>query len=567
MNRPTPNDRMDEEEIRGWIAEAGDCRVETRPEHVDRVRNVLLEHAVLPREPVIALDETESAPLGIGLIRLFGLACVVAAALFGAVHLSSRPTDGWASIAQALHDQPWIHIVTSGPEGLDEESWISPRFELLARKRHRGAELWDVEFDDIQRGVKEEYIAEENKIYRDMNDHGRRNRQAQELEIFGQLLQVESFKTSPIPDMELIAESHRDVIERGKTWKVYELTLRGVVGKKFDVKMSIQVDPKTGLPQTWNIEAEDGTLQMTFDYPATGPADLLALGVPATAKRDSSPPEESLDQVLNGLRVGRTRFDDYCAYVWTESATAADLRRVWRKGQKWRVENTLPRSTTKGAMIRHDPIPIDIDLAGLKQRENELVFEPEAVFDGITLSYYPYKPKATDPGQPSVVERKQIRSQQIYGMPDDPNNPWPDMLPELLGHPDVAGPTRFSARLWEYALDTKPNDGPSSTLRLHARHPPDHGLFDNYRIWIDPEKNYLALQAEFRVNEPAARSERNRVVYVDTKILTELGRSPNGFWYPTRVLRKSSKNQGDQVTRFLLDFQAAIPDALFEPIK
>jgi hypothetical protein len=253
MNRPTPNDRRDEEEIRGWIVEAGDCRVETHHEHVDRVRHLLLEHAVLPREPVIAHDETESAPLGIGLFRLFGLACLVAAALFGAVHFSSRPTDGWAAVAQALHDQPWIHIVASGPEGLDEESWISPRFERLARKRHRGAELWDVEFDDIERGVKEEYIAEENTIYRDMNDHGRRNRQAQELEIYGQVLQVESFKTSPIPDMELIAESHRDVIERGKTWKVYELTLRGVVGKKLDVKMSVRVDSKTGLPQTWTV--------------------------------------------------------------------------------------------------------------------------------------------------------------------------------------------------------------------------------------------------------------------------------------------------------------------------
>ena len=135
MNPPTPNDRKDDEEIRGWIAEAGDFRVETRPEHAEQVRQLLLERVVRPPEAVVSPDEIETAPLGIGLIRLLAVACLVAAVLFAAVYLASPPRDAWAGVAKALHEKTWIHIVASGPDGLDEESWISPRFEILARKR------------------------------------------------------------------------------------------------------------------------------------------------------------------------------------------------------------------------------------------------------------------------------------------------------------------------------------------------------------------------------------------------------------------------------------------------
>jgi hypothetical protein len=44
------------------------------------------------------------------------------------------------------------------------------------------------------------------------------------------------------------------------------------------------------------------------------------------------------------------------------------------------------------------------------------------------------------------------------------------------------------------------------------------------------------------------------------------GRS-RGSWYPTRVIRKTSNFSGQQATRFVLDFRAEIPDALFRPAE
>ncbi len=52
--------------LRGWIAEAGDFRVEPRPEYLEHVRQALLERVVVPQEPVIPPQEVET-PLGIGL--------------------------------------------------------------------------------------------------------------------------------------------------------------------------------------------------------------------------------------------------------------------------------------------------------------------------------------------------------------------------------------------------------------------------------------------------------------------------------------------------------------------
>ncbi|MGP0064561.1 MAG: hypothetical protein ACLQGP_13310 [Isosphaeraceae bacterium] len=570
MSRPTPSDRSLDEEIRGWIAEAGDCRVEARAEHIDRTRHLLLERVVLPPEVVIRPDEPESAPLGVGLIRLSALTALIAAALFVAVYLSRRPADGWAAIAQTLHDQQWVHIIATGLDGLNEESWISPRYQILARRHLRGEEVADADFEDIDGGFKDTYIAEEKTIFRDAYNRGRPQRPAQELEVFAQLLNAEQFKLSPIPDTEIVSESHRNVGGPAKIWEQYELTLRWISVKKPDVKLSIVVDRKTGLPRTWMIASDDGTLYLICDYPATGPADVRALGVPASAKRDSPLPEEGLDQLLTGLRIGRTRFDDYCAYVWDESAVPANLQRVWRKGRKWRVEHVIPRSTTREAILDHDRIPIEIDLAGMKQKEEDLIFEPQAICDGLNLWLYKYKPnKSIVPDRPYVSERESVTHQQIYGIADDLGMPWPELMPELIGHPNADSLVRF----WAYFLDPSPSDGPPGTVRLQVRESrfQDAKLPDRYRLWIDPNKNHLAMRSEIGVFEPPPPRNWNgralKPAYIDTRILTDVARSPNGFWYPTRVLRKASNSKADQVMRFLLDFQVAIPDELFEPIE
>ncbi len=201
----------------------------------------------------------------------------------------------------------------------------------------------------------------------------------------------------------------------------------------------------------------------------------------------------------------------------------------------------------------------------MEEREPELIFEPIAVCDGLSVTYYDFKPNPGAPARPTRSERLRSFNQPIYGMTEDVMVPWPDLMPEQVGHPYVAGP----GFLWEYALDTKPSDGPPGTLKLHARHPiaKVRDLHDNYRLWIDPEKNDLAMKAEISTIEVTPGSQPDHVVHVETRLLTDLARSPNGFWYPTRVLRKGPDIKTDQATRYLLDFDADLPDEFFEPKK
>jgi hypothetical protein len=115
----------------------------------------------------------------------------------------------------------------------------------------------------------------------------------------------------------------------------------------------------------------------------------------------------------------------------------------------------------------------------------------------------------------------------------------------------------------EFFLDPKSGDGPPNTVRLRVRNSrsKDPQRPDLYRLWVDLDKNYLSIKSETSVFDGG--NIQGTIAFVDTYTLADVARSPNGFWYPTRVLRKTSNFEGEQVTRFALDFDTAIPESLF----
>jgi hypothetical protein len=551
MNQPTSNNPMNDfDDVSRWMAEAGDPRVEPRPEHVEQLRALLLDRLGPPRR--------RTHRLGFPLARWLVAACFLIAAGLGTFSLLVRPVNAWARVAQALQDKAWIHIVSRGPNAPLSESWISPALQILAEKYDHGPEHRGAELHDLKMGIKTQYVAGENTIYRLPEAPALQQHNARELMAFEQILRGKAFQTSPIPDTEIIGQKTREVAEGGKTWTEYELTVRWKASPDRPSRMWWRVDPETNLPSTWDIEMDGGKIQQTIDYPGFGPSDILALGVPSTAKLVDRIPNNDLNQILTGLKIGRNRFDDYCGYVWG----TLGIHRVWRKGHKWRVERGLPRITTKAAIVEfYQKAPNDVDLAGWKQREKDIVFETGAIFDGQTIWHYNYNPKQVmHPDQPYTSQLQSVTSQPVTGAADDPMMPWPHLMPEQLGHPSVYVPD--SDR--EFLLDPKPGDGPPNTVRLRVRNSrsKDPQRPDLYRLWIDLEKNYLSLKSETSVFERG--DMEGKIAFVDTYTIADLARSPSGFWYPTRVLRKTSNFKGEQVTRFALDFQTAIPDSLFE---
>jgi hypothetical protein len=549
VNQPTSNNHgNDLDDVSRWVAEAGDPSVEPRPEHVERLRDLLLDRLGPVRR--------QTPRLGFQLARWLVAACFLIAAGMGIFSLLVRPANAWARVAKAMQEKPWIHIATRGSSAPKTETWISPTFQILASKYDHGPEHRGAEFHDLKMGIKTQYVAEENTVYRLQEDAARQQYNARELTGFEQILRGEAFQASPFPDAEIVGQKSREVAEGGKTWKECELTVRWKDSPERRARMWWRVDPETNLPYTWDIEVADGKIQQTIDYPGFAPSDIVALGAPATAQVVDRIPNHDLNRILTGLTIGRNRFDDYCGYVWG----TLGINRVWRKGQRWRVEMARPRTTTKAAIVEfYTKGPNDVDLAYWKEREKDIIFEAGALCDGRTIWYYNYKPQAMEHDQPYSSQLESVTSQQVTGAADDPMMPWPHLMPEQLSHPSVYVPD--SDR--EFFLDPKPGDGPPKTVRLKVRNSrsKDPQRPDLYRLWIDPDKNYLSLKSETSVFDGG--SIQGKIAFVDTYTLADVARSPNGFWYPTRVLRKTSDFKDQQVTRFALDFESVIPESLF----
>ena len=139
MNQPTSNNHgNDHDDVSRWLAEAGDPSIEPRSEHVQRLRTVLLDRLETTRR-----HRSQSK---IQLARWLVAACFLIAAGLGIFSLVVRPVNAWASVARALQDKPWIHMVTLGADAPQGESWISPTFQILASKYDHGAEHRGAEF-------------------------------------------------------------------------------------------------------------------------------------------------------------------------------------------------------------------------------------------------------------------------------------------------------------------------------------------------------------------------------------------------------------------------------------
>jgi hypothetical protein len=524
-----------DERLGRLIAEAGDPAVSADPDFVSRLRSAVLDRVRPPRRgrrwvPRLVVGSAVAA-------------IAVAAATLG--FLLFRPANAWAQVAEALRERPWIHSRTLGPDGKQYgEAWGSARKGISAVRRGSTIEYHDAALRTIMK-----YVPEEQTIYRLPENP---DRVTQKPDFIGQLLDDKGPAKSPVPGMEIVAQSRRNLVVDGQTWVEIELTLKVVAGDRKQ-SMRFRVDPKTRLPHSCVFQSIEGPVGTTlFDYPDRGPADIYDLGVPRTAKVVDRMPSHDLGRVLAGLEAGRVRFDDYRGIMdWGDGS---NIKRVWRKGRRWRVETAL------GDPKKYPQFPRDADAAWWKAHQGDYTFMVQAICDGEKVYYYQSEGNVFAPDAPRPPKLKLSMTQAINPS-DDPFMPWPDMFPEHVSHPSVWQPTAER----NFTLEPKPADGPPGTigLRVHdagladAQHP------DAYKLWLSPEQDYVALRAEVSVFES---TKPLKIAYVETKVIQSVARSPGGHWYPTRVWRKCSNFTSEQVWRYLLDFDAELPDEMFRAL-
>jgi hypothetical protein len=509
--------------------------------------------------------------------RLLAVGGVAAGILVGVGIWMIRPAPSWADVANAVKAKPWLHLVRQEVGGSDLEGWLSPKHRISATRYGRHFEHFD-----HQLRVYHTYDADEGMVYR-LPEYGGARRDAflSMLDIIDALFRAEAhprmaamvFLCANDAKCKVLREKQSDVKDQqGRTWREHQMSIEHAWNAD-PVHLVIRVDPKSNLPYSVRTEGkfkgQAFATEELFDYPEKGPTDIYAMGVPRSAKLVDRTPRGDLARLLDGVKAARNRFDDYAAIV----VEGADNKpwwhgkpiRIWRKGHKWRYDSAIVVPITGP-----EPAPGPDMGRWWQDRLRDVRWRPMMAGDGKTNSWF-----EGNFAQAPETKEWTFRVTTVKKTPDTTGDD--DyipaayaFMPEYLSHPPMGIP----APNIEPVIETTPRDGPPGTVLLRVRHritaaeakqtkdahlPP---LPDLYLSWIDPSRSYVTMRWQMGETKPAKSGN-------DAYIMEGLAQSPSGIWYPTRVrrlgaIRSADGTVHDQVFRFFLQFNAVLPDSLFD---
>lgn len=518
------------------------------------------------------------APIRHGrLLRRGFLACGAAAAiLLSLTPWIGSPSYSWGEVVQAVRKVPWLHSISKGPGNDVQEFWLSPAQGISASR-------WDkrVEYRDHKLRIYWSYDPEESVLYRlpELRDQ-RRTYYLRMMDTLEGLLHADPKADQTLAYLELgghgdqpvqvIDEKHKSVKdEAGRSWLEYEFKIRDP-DLTDAVHMTVRVDPQTKLPHLWRTEAlidkEKLSREVVFDYPEKGPEDAYAIGVPRSARVVDRIPKDDLARLMAGVKAARQRFDSYCALVvqaddkeeWWQGRPS----QIWRKGNRWRMDFPI----AKFGQGQQPPVGAN-QVQWWHDRAKEVPWMPSMRSDGTATYWITAKVKLASDPKKSTYEVTETKKTPELGTEDDPLPAVYALMPEFLSHP----PMGIGGQGLEPVLELQPRDGPPGAVLLSVRQvgkmpaaqrpkdlPPAPDL---YKYWIDPGKSYVAMR--WQMGEGANE---------DIFIIEELAQSPSGHWYPTVVRRKNAIQDADgkrrdMIYRFYVDFNAPLPDTLFQPPK
>ena len=252
-------------------------------------------------------------------------ATIAAAAL---IWWSLLPSVSLADVAAAVLQQPWIHVTETDPDGKTNEFWYSPVKDISAWHDKD----W-IEYRDHRVRVYYAYDLHDKVLYR-VPEEMRRGMEhfASMIASLRVLLESKQPVDNPLERLgfpkneqtrhEVVKQSLKKVKEGDREWLDYHLTVKGHGNKlpePIESQMLFRVDPETKLLQLVRCEydwkGKHAVAEQSFDYPEKGPADVYDLGVPKTAKLVDRVPTTDLARILETIRAGRQRMDDYRAIV------------------------------------------------------------------------------------------------------------------------------------------------------------------------------------------------------------------------------------------------------------
>ncbi|HEX4589039.1 MAG TPA: hypothetical protein VH120_03860, partial [Gemmataceae bacterium] len=471
---------------------------------------------------------------------------------------SLRPATGWARVADSIRSQPWVHGTAKRPDGSKQEFWFSAGRGLSANRSAN-----EVLYDDDGLGIRHIYETREKVLYRvsQPSEFAKQEFDAFR-DVFEQFHNKDDQLRSPLAGADVVRHERRRLSVDGRTWAEFDLTLRHLPSNEL-AHVIFRVPPETLLPQSMRLTSAGQDLNFALEYPRAGPADIYALGVPRDAKLVDRVPPNDLAAVLRGMREGRKRFGPYRAVVVETVGNdppwdAFEVHQVWRKGNRWRVEDGYRKGV---------PPPAEPPGPGTRAIDwwDRRLTHYNVLLASVGTGKAAYEMR--------VEGKKKTQTWTEVGRvrPNDDGvmsvGRVCHQLPDLVtyGWVPVPGPQFI------VALDRAPKDGPPGAYLVTARVPEAarrQGEVGCIRCWIDPLHSYAALKSTFDDGPDKPAHENNPR---EMQVLEQLEQTPSGVWYPTVVRRSSETGQkaGEgpepMSTWFFLDFKADLPDRLFEP--
>jgi len=556
-------ERDEDDRLGTWIREAGDPTVEPDPGHIDHVRHMLLDRTRVARRPA-RWPRWASVLAGVG---------IAAALLIGLFPWGGASSSGWAHVVGAVRAKPWIHLVAELPDGKKNESWISSSAQTASLRcdgtvthfdlRSKTQQTYDPVKGVITRTETNEFVSEEFRFFD---------------AVFRGILTGDDEIDSTMPRTDVVDQRRNTVQSEGRKWIDYELSLRhelyGGPDRVSTAKVIFRVDPETRLPQSMQIIIGNGrepqhAVKYEIDYPDEGPTDIYALGVPRSAKIDDRLPTGELAKVIEANKAGRAGLLPYCALVVRSIREPHDFlqpapHRLWRKGNRWRLEMGWPTPEAREAVraIRMaEELPAEINtVAWWREHLSHFRIWAMELCDGKTV----YRSTSSNP-ETGRWEAFQHASTTVQGQAAL-------FAVERHAYPSLSVSSEDS---WAHTLDLDPEEGPPNTILLTFRADggSDYFAYHTSRYWLDPTRGYATCRHETEGRrKPAGQATDEPITYKEIYVMEDFKQSPEGFWYPTVVRQKTvtgdnedNDDSWDKVYRYFLDFEAEIPDSLFEP--
>lgn len=523
-----------------------------RPQLTDRVLEELQRADTSSSFASPAVRRSMQAPRRF-LLAAIGTALAIAL-VATAITLLPAPRVGWAQVTAAVRSQAWIRGRITFENGERGTMWLSPERQVWAFRMGKSSR-----FFDAREQIKYEHRGGESPIIK--LPLGEDN--AQRILPIGALSEDGRDIGSWVFGEKVVQQTRREVNEDGKTWIEFQMKLwRGEMNQA-----TLRVDPKTKLPVHLLLRSSKDsakTLQWSFDYPANGPADIYALGVPRDTKIDALMPERKAREVLDALAASRGRIGDF--RMLAASKPGFNGYAVWRQGDRWRIDICYPQTNDWLAAA----CPDDHSAGACFDEQLELVERvPLYICDGKNVSRNPNIRSGT---QPQWQASPRLAPQDL-------------MSGDGLGRLSGAGQVKVASLLypdlslnpgWGFEFDMNPAEAPGLVLiKRSARLASTKPRVGHEWYYFDPTKGHALVRAEL-FNLPLDTPADPEAAQIRQTIRTEeFEKSPNGVWY-CRVVNDrtpiSNPNLGqdgptgyhETITRYHFDFDPDLKDSIFK---